>query len=111
MTLLLPAILGLIAGVIGSLIAPWVHWGIEKRRQKMNYRRQLIKEWRQEIDFDVSSFENKALYSSLRPHLSKETIDAVEGNTITIRMGRKGDVIKALLLDDIARIEKEWDLV
>ncbi|PIU56054.1 MAG: hypothetical protein COS87_03310 [Chloroflexi bacterium CG07_land_8_20_14_0_80_45_17] len=111
MTLLLPAILGLIAGVIGSLVAPWVHWGIEKRRQKINYRRQLIKEWREEIDFDLSSFENKALYSSLRPHLSKETINAIEGNEITIRMGRKGDVIKGLLLDDIAKIEKEWDLI
>jgi hypothetical protein len=111
MTLLLATILGFIAGVIGSLVAPWVHWGIEKRRQKMNYRRQLIKEWREEIDFDVADFPNKARYSSLRPHLSKETIDAIEGNEITIRMGRKGDVIKGLLLDDIAKIEKQWDLI
>ena len=71
----------------------------------------VIKEWREEIDFDVSDFPNKALYSSLRPHLTKETIDAIEGNKITIRMGRKGDVIKGLLLDDIAKIEKEWDLI
>src|SRR5215203_734611 len=29
-----PAVLGLVAGVIGSLIAPWVQWAIEKRRDR-----------------------------------------------------------------------------
>jgi len=34
-SVVLPAFLGLVAGVVGSLVAPWVHWGIEKRREKM----------------------------------------------------------------------------
>lgn len=25
-----PAFIGLISGAIGSIIAPWIHWGIEK---------------------------------------------------------------------------------
>jgi hypothetical protein len=33
---------GLITGAIGSLVAPWVNWGIEKRRKKMDRHRELI---------------------------------------------------------------------
>ena len=34
------SVFGLIGGAITSLAAPWVHWGIEKRRDKMNRRPQ-----------------------------------------------------------------------
>lgn len=37
------AYLGLLGGVVGSLIPPWVNWGIELRREKMKYRRELIR--------------------------------------------------------------------
>jgi hypothetical protein len=47
----------------------------------------------------------------MRPHLSKATRDAIEGDTITVRLGRGGNVIHSLVLDDIARLEKEWDLL
>jgi hypothetical protein len=36
-----PAVLGLVAGVVGSLVAPWVQWAVETRRNRQNYRREL----------------------------------------------------------------------
>jgi hypothetical protein len=42
LTAVIGGIAGLITGTIGSLIAPWVHWGIEKRRSQAERRRALI---------------------------------------------------------------------
>jgi hypothetical protein len=40
-------VLGAIAGaMIGATVAPFVQWQIEKRRQRMTYRRELISRWR-----------------------------------------------------------------
>jgi hypothetical protein len=110
---IVPAVCGLIAGALGSLIAPWVQWGIEQRREKLKYRRNLVEKWRNYIEnnFDKGKINDSVLYSELRPHLSKASRDAVEGSTLTIRSGRGGNVVKSLLLDDIKRIEKEWDLI
>lgn len=110
---LIASLLGLLGGIIGSLVAPWVNWGIEKRREKMKYRRDLVQKWRDAIekDFDQLAFNDTALYASLRPHLSKDAIDAIEGDQITIRVGRGGNIIKSQVLDDIAKLEKKWDLI
>jgi hypothetical protein len=34
---------GLIAGTIASLFAPWINWGIEKRKLRLTAQRELIK--------------------------------------------------------------------
>jgi tetrahydromethanopterin S-methyltransferase subunit E len=36
------AIIGFVAGAVGSLIAPWVNWGIEQRKQRRASRNALI---------------------------------------------------------------------
>ena len=78
------AIAGLISGVIGSLIAPWVQWAIEKRRSRLGYRQQLINTWREGIDrFDfqlelTGSFGETDWYSAIRPHLRDDVIEALE---------------------------------
>ena len=43
---IIAGVVGLVTGAIGSLIAPWIQWGIEKKRQKQNRRIELISEWR-----------------------------------------------------------------
>lgn len=48
---------GLFAGLVGSLIAPWVNWGVEKRRLRRARGVQRIEEWRQsayQLGSDVS---------------------------------------------------------
>ena len=121
------AIAGLISGVIGSLIAPWVQWTIVKRRNLFNYRRELIRTWREQIesfDHESGNIRGSATYSAIRPHLKQEVRDSLEsprtvhveqdsrsgvdGLTVT---GKSPSSVKALLLDEVARIEKERGLV
>jgi len=37
---------GLASGALASVVAPWVNWGIEKRRFRLQRRRELVGEWR-----------------------------------------------------------------
>ncbi len=109
----IPAISGLVSGAIASLVAPWVQWRIERKREKLAYKKEMIRRWREFLDrdFDETEFSGTAVYSEIRPHLSSETLQSIESDRITIRLGRGGDVIRSLVLDDITRLEKEWDLI
>src|SRR5687767_10846727 len=112
----LPALLGFLAGVLGSLFAPWVQWTIEKRRSKLQYRRDLVKTWREAAGLalrDGGDFRGTAAYSSLRPHLDPQLRALVEDPYHLLAGGnaRPGDAKHHMILDDIARIEKEWGLL
>jgi hypothetical protein len=109
----IPAISGLVSGALGSLVAPWINWRIEKKREKLAHKRELIRRWREFLskDFDQLEFSGTAVYSEIRAHLSGATLESIESNKITVRLGRGGNVIRSLVLDDIARLEKEWDLI
>ncbi len=115
-TVLVSAVTGLISGAIASLIAPWVQWAIEKRRNLINYRRELIKTWRNELeDYNYVGGEVRAssTYAAIRPHLQQQVRERLENRERFTFDSRGGDtfVIKNILLDEVARIEKEWGLV
>src|SRR5918997_6541220 len=120
------AIAGLISGVIGSLIAAWVQWAVEKRRNLFRYRRDSIKSWRDAIesyDHDEGNIRTTATYSAIRPHLKQEIRERLENprefhveiddrsgvDGVTVR-GKTPSSVKTILLDEVARIEKEWGL-
>ena len=109
-----PALLGLIGGVIGSLVAPWVQWAIEKRRSRMDNRRQLIETWREEVEnfsWTEGDFRLTATYSAIKPHLRDEVRESIQaGEPLTTEDGREV-WHKQMLLDEAARTEKEWGLV
>ena len=110
----IPAFFGLVSSAIASLVAPWVNWRIEQKREKLAYKKEMIRRWREFLndrDYDGTQFSGSVIYSEIRPHLSSETLQSIESNRITIRLGRGGDVIRSLVLDDIVRLEKEWDLI
>ena len=74
-SIIVPAIAGLLAGVVGSLVAPWVNWTIEKRREKMKYRREFIQRCREKIesaDFDRFAFFATHEYLTLKQFLSPD---------------------------------------
>ena len=123
------------SGAIGGVVGAWSAWGVEKRRSKLAYRRELVKSWRQMV-FDVTrTYENlhaqdvsftelierREAYYSLKPHLPSETLDALKAeknkkNIEVVTDARKTTVnppdrLVGLLTDDIARIERRWDLV
>lgn len=120
-----PAITGLISGAIGSFIAPWASWGIEKRRKKQEAREALIAKVREILSDPPQNDEFRMLpiYSRLKPHLSKKTVSAIEGkydsksHTEVIQIvsgsGRYSGVNPYAqdVLDEVARLEKNWGLL
>jgi hypothetical protein len=84
----LPAFLGFIGGVIGSLVAPWVHWGIEKKKQGLAAQRELIATARRLVEAaqDKAAFIETAIYSQLRSVLSERMRKEIESDTISIQI-------------------------
>jgi hypothetical protein len=117
---ILPAILGFLAGIAGSLFAPWVNWGIEKKREKLKYKRELIKCWREYVDrhFDWNTFRDTSMFSEMKPFLSETILNELdppdfEKGTpiINVRSPIGRDTLKSRLLDEITRIETKWKLL
>ena len=116
-TIVISAGVGLLSGIVGSLVAPWVHWGIEKRRFRLQSRRNLVQEWKRALDiapFDWEAFRQSSAYATLRSHLSPEALAHVESGSIMIQNVGRGQGInnfRPFLLDEVARIERKWHLV
>jgi len=113
LTYILPAVVGFLAGLIATFIAPWVHWGIEKRRTRQSKRRELIGSCRMLLatDIDRHTFRETEVYSKVRPHLSRSTIDGVEKDTDPGVKGSEGPGFKEKILDELAELEKNWVLI
>jgi hypothetical protein len=139
------AVAGIITGSIGSLFAPWANWGVEKRRKKHEYRKDLIKEWREmlahttfaythRVEEDNSTWieilERDSRFYSLKPHLHPELLerlgtsrqtevgkvlaDVNETEAALVKSGFKPYITtgaRRVLVDEIARLEKEWGLI
>lgn len=114
----IPAVTGVVAGAIGSLFAPWANWGVEKKRLRLQARRSMVDGWRRLLsdrELDQGKFAGSVEYSSLRPHLSPKLVQDIENgrwvivNNPTRESGENPFVPR--LLDEIARIEKDWKLL
>lgn len=112
------ALAGLAAGVVGSLVAPWVQLAVENRRETRAHRRQLLDQWRamvgRQLRGEGQVIEDVA-YVSLRGHLQPEVLKWLEqsGNSIRITDGTQGisaDAGLADVSDEIDRLEREWGL-
>jgi hypothetical protein len=112
-----PALLGFFGGVVGSLVAPWVHWAIEKRRSKSEYRRQIIAQWRSEIDafnWDDDDFGNTTTYGGMRSHMTPEIVKSFETQrTFHVAPdGGRGELLKKQWAsDEVSKIESIWGLL
>lgn len=88
----------------------------EERRILQDHRRQRIEEWRSVIrnfDFDAERFTSTDAYSQMRPHLQPDVRRKLEhpGMVIVGNATRGEHAHRYMLLDEIARVEKEWGLV
>jgi hypothetical protein len=120
-TKLLPSLLGLLGGVVGSIITPWIKWEIEKKKETREIKRKKIDSWRFYIEnhFNWDSFRDTSIFSEMKPFLSEEIIreldpysfDKTNTPTIHLRTPIGRDDLKMRLLDEITAIEKKWKLL
>lgn len=114
-----------ILGALGALVAPWTAWGVEKRRGRLNRRRQLIDFWRSHLinqwdpTFDQMTesglkFTQKSSYLTLRPHLTPSLRDKFSRipDVLEIDVGLSDPLEnKKILAEEINRIERAWKLI
>ena len=114
---IIAGIIGLFTGAIGSLVAPWANWGIEKKRIKHERRIKLIQTWRgiiSEENFDRYKFIEDPIYGPLRELLSEKVRENMgrPENEIHVTMGHLSqNQDKIALQKEITRIEKEWGII
>ena len=114
---IIAGVVGLISGAIGSLVAPWVAWGIEKRRIKHDRRVELIVRWREILsdqDFDRTHLLNDPSYGPLKELLSQKAKEKLERPTNHISLSLNSPITnfdRDIALQEVARIEKHWGLI
>ena len=90
---------------------------------KLERRRDLVDTWRRELIPILNAREQQlgagsrkypfmrtSAYASLRPHLSAKFLEKLEGKALVIELGN-GNFPHKQLIEEINRIEREWDLV
>ena len=124
---------GLATGAIGSLFAPWGNWGVEKRRTRQERRAERIKEWRDGIG-DLRYAEQESIpgrpeghvvfvtpagnpnlttqgwWITLKTELSRPALRQLPKLTSKPLVDREGKV-PDLLEREVARIERDWNLI
>ncbi|ENM5907642.1 hypothetical protein LPR20_003847 [Vibrio mimicus] len=112
------AVLGLISGIVGSLIAPWVHWGIEKRQTRRAARYELMHEARTYVmskQFGIVQYIKKDHYYTLRQEFSKKTVvqfdKLLEQTTQGQNVASNRESARQLVLKELCRIERKWFLI
>lgn len=114
-TIATAAVTGLVSGVIASLFAPWVHWGIELRRNRLGYRRDVIRFAREDAkaDFEREKFVKTYSYSIIRDELLPETVARLHEPAPPPGTAAAAwqEAMRLEMLLEIARIERKWGLV
>jgi hypothetical protein len=107
---------GLITGTIGSLVAPWANWQVEKRREKLRAKRERVAEWRKELG-EAQGYLSAEVYDNVRetrcfaqlePFMTREETAVIEGSGEDEDGGVDG---VGILLAVVDRVEKEWGLI
>ena len=109
-SLILSGVVGWVAGAAGSLIAPWIHWGIEKRREKLRYRRTVVDNARAFFSGPVltrKNYSHSLAYATICCYLSKEVTDNIQAHNTT---GGE-QLIRERVLQELADLERKWKLL
>lgn len=112
------ALIGLVAGAVGSLIAPWVHWGVEKTKMRQARRTALIDNTRNYVaskSFGVSQFGLQPSYARIKDHLSDGLVDSIESfegqRSQVADPVRLREEIRTNILEELKIVEQKWKLI
>ena len=115
--IILTSFIAIISAIIGSLVTPWVKWGIEKRKKRFEYRILVLNELKKIADkneFNRIEFINSPYYQSIRNKFSEQLRKTIERplNSIIIYTGDNAIYAeKEMILSQIASIEKKWKII
>lgn len=105
----------IVGGISASIVAPLVFYFIEMHRTKQSTRLKRIEAWRAAIDgFDFENFDfgDTAIYAAMRPFMDNDAIQKFEADGVMYVSGGRGDdVLKQCALDQVSKIEKNWNLI
>jgi len=107
--MIISAIIGLIAGAIGSLIAPWVNWGIEKKKIRLEERKIMLQHVRGELNkynWNIVNFKNSVEYSMVKEYLDIDIVKLIDD----CKSGNDSE-LKNEILNNITRIQHQWGLI
>ncbi len=109
---------GFLSGTVASLVAPWVHYFIEKRRKGIEYKEKLISNARFLLDKSesITDIKKSSLWGFIESHLTSDEknlvmpvrtfiVQADDGAEIP-EDDRRKQVVSCML----SRLEKEWHL-
>jgi len=111
------SILCLISGIIGYLVAPWVKWGLEKKKLRYQNRKELIIELNKMVSkekFDRVEFINSSSYQMVRKYFPEKTIKRIErplDHWIVDVNDPAIDFERRSVLEAINKIQKKWKII
>ena len=109
MGMIISAIIGLICGAIGSLIAPWVNWGIEKKKIRLEQRKIMLQHVRGELNkynWNIVNFKYSVEYSMVKEYLDIDIAKLIDDCKSGIDSELKNEI-----LNNITRIQHKWGLI
>ncbi|HLL74197.1 MAG TPA: hypothetical protein VK421_02955 [Pyrinomonadaceae bacterium] len=130
------AVIGVVGGAFGSMFAPWANWGVEKRKQRLAYRRELVVKWREMlvsiktelkeiyrkigdvdyVDLDMhhltlqAQLDKHPEYLSLKPYIAFDVVKKINRAGLDVWNSN----VEAALYEIefvIYKMEKKWKLV
>ncbi len=123
-TVLLPFLGAVIGALIGAILAPFVNWQIEKKKQRLAYRKELISKWRKLFEEyadaetvqwpDETVFEmlgKRADFMSFAGHTSgRKRYKLSEPEEEYVQNCGIHPLIY-IYLQEVVELEKEWKLI
>lgn len=100
------ALVGVVSGGIASLVAPWAQWGVEKRREQLAHRRALVQSWRAGVAEFAAALTDYSGATHDTEYLEREWYLSLRSRLASEPTSWDPDALG----DEIARIERGWDL-
>jgi hypothetical protein len=113
---LIGGLAGLCTGILGSLVAPWVQWNIEKRRKDIEYKQKIISEVRKLLDEkpDIDDIKSSSYWGFIFEHLDDREKSNMSNSTIVVELneGTDSDTAKKRIISRMLhRLEQKWGLI
>lgn len=110
---IISGIIGLIGGAIGSLVAPWVNWKLEQKKEQLKQKRELFFNLRAYLQIGEcrnETFLNSVDYIKIRPYLSVDFVNELENLKKTILNSSYRSYYHAKFLEELDKIEESWNI-